>query len=110
MTEVEFKEITEYMKSIEGANTHMRTWVTEKIWNMIYDLDHYAPDDIRDQIIKTHLTELFKNDEFPKLNLINRGILTKYYRYPHHREFRDYHIKMIIDMEKNARIIKMDDE
>jgi len=107
MTEVEFKEVTEY---IDGAKSHMKTWVTEKIWNMIYDLDHYTPDDIRDQIIKKHLNELFKNDESPKLNLINRGILTKYYRYPHHREFRDYHIKMIIDMEKNTRIIKMDDE
>lgn len=107
MTEVEFKEVTEY---IVGANSPMKTWVTEKIWNMIYDLDHYAPDNIRDQIIEKHLNELFKNDESPKINPVKRGILTKYYRYPHHREFRDYHIKMITDMEKNTRIIKMDDE
>jgi len=104
MTKEELKDVTHH---IEGKTSLWRIWVTEKIWDKMI----YFPNDPSDDIIRMRTQKLFSKmvKESQENNSHHPDIRTINFRYSPD-DFINYDIKMIVDLEKRERVVKMRDE
>jgi len=106
MTKGDLKEIPD---KFDSDTSRTKTLVDDTIWDLIYKkYEYYVPDDVKTEIIKKRLKNLFENKESCPENKEPR-LETQYYRYSPDGLLPVYHIEMTHDVENCTRTIKIRD-